>query len=92
MTSCIGRALGRFHHRVDCRMTGWQPRRGIYGRCSYPPLFNLMEYLGLQYVETYVSRHQNTAAQFIATRPIMDLCLAAKRRLGSWVSKWWWEQ
>ena len=47
---------------------------------------------GLQEVETYVSHHQNTVAQFIATRPIMDLCLVAERRPGSRVTKRWWEQ
>ena len=29
----------------------------------------------LQELETYSSRHQNTVSHFIATRPIMDLCL-----------------
>ena len=36
---------------------------------------------GMQEVETYISRHQNTVTQFIATRPIMDLCLVAERIL-----------
>ena len=47
---------------------------------------------GLQESDTYVSRHQNTVAQYIATRPIMDLCLAAKRRPGTRVEIRWWEQ
>ena len=47
---------------------------------------------GLHKVETYVSRHQNTVAQYIATRSIMDLCLAEKRRLGTRVAMRWWEQ
>ena len=47
---------------------------------------------GLQEVETYISHHQNTVAQYIATRPIMDLCLAKKRRPGPRVAKSWWEQ
>ena len=47
---------------------------------------------GLQEVETYSSRLHNTVTQFIVTRPIMDLCLAAERRPGSRVAKWWWEQ
>ena len=47
---------------------------------------------GLQEVETYVSRRQNTVAQYIATRLIMDLCLAAKRRPGPRVAMWWWKQ
>ena len=47
---------------------------------------------GLQEVETFVSLRQNTVTQFIATRPVVDLCLAAKRRPGPRVSNWWWEQ
>ena len=47
---------------------------------------------GLQEVETYVSCHQNTVAQYIATKPIMDLCLAAKRSPGPRVEMGWWEQ
>ena len=46
----------------------------------------------MQEVETYVSRRQNTVTQYIATRPIMDLCLAAKRRPGPRVTMRWWEQ
>ena len=38
---------------------------------------------GLKEVETYISCCQITVAQFIATRPIMDLCLAAEWRPGS---------
>ena len=47
---------------------------------------------GLQEVENYISRHQNTMVQYIATRPIMDLCLAAKQRPGPRVEMRWWEQ
>ena len=43
-------------------------------------------------VVTYISHRQNTVAQFIATRPIMDLRLEAERRMGSRVAKPWWEQ
>ena len=48
--------------------------------------------MGLQEAETYVSLCHNTITQYIATRSIMDLCLAAKRRPGPRVSKMWWEQ
>ena len=46
----------------------------------------------LQEVETYVSLRQNTFAQFIAARTIMDQFLATERRPGSRVDKLWWEQ
>ena len=44
---------------------------------------------GLQEVDTYVSCRQNMTAQYIETRPIMDLCLAADRILGTRVSNQW---
>ena len=47
---------------------------------------------GLQELETYVSHHHNTLAQYIATTTIIDLCLAAKWRLGARVEMQWWEQ
>ena len=47
---------------------------------------------GLQEVENYLYHHQNTVAQYIATRPIMDLCLEAKRKPGPIVTMQWWEQ
>ena len=58
----------------------------------YPPLEDATKEAILQEVETYVSRRQNTFAQFIATRPITDLCLAAEWRTGPRISNRWWEQ
>ena len=81
MTPRIGRMLGRFHHRMACRLTGkkpWQVRDGVW---LYPPMESATEEAGLQEVDTDVSRRQNTVAQFIATVPIMYLCLEAERRL-----------
>ena len=36
-------------------------------------------------------RRQNTVAQYIATRPIMDLCCQSSRRPGAQVYRRWWE-
>ena len=47
---------------------------------------------GLQEVETYVYLRQNTVAQYIVTRPIMELCLAGKQKTGPRVKIRWWEQ
>ena len=57
-----------------------------------PPLGEAMREAGLEEVETYITQRQNTAAQYIATRPILDLCEEAERRPGAGVSKRWWEQ
>ena len=43
----------------------------------------------LEIVEEYVMKRQNTAAQYIVKRQIMDLCEEAVRRLGAQVSKRW---
>ena len=48
--------------------------------------------VGLEEMETYISRRQNTSAQYISTRPILDLCLEAERRPRLWGPKRWWEQ
>ena len=40
-------------------------------------------------MEAYVLKGQNKVAQYIATRPIMDLCEETVRNLGMWVTKMW---
>ena len=47
---------------------------------------------GLKEVETYICHSHNTVTQFITTRPIMDLVLAALCRPGSRVANQWWEK
>ena len=90
-TPQIGRVLGGFHHRMALRITGKQPRQVRDGVWLYPLLEDAMAEAGLQEVETYVYRLQNTVRQFIATRPNMDLCLAVEKRLVPRVYNCWWE-
>ena len=40
----------------------------------------------------YVSRRQNTVAQFVVTRPIMDLFLAVEQILGQRFYRRWWDK
>ena len=44
------------------------------------------------WIRTSILRRQNTVAQFIATRPILDLCENSTRRQGARVAWRWWEQ
>ena len=37
-------------------------------------------------------RRQNTVAQYIVTRPILDIYERSARRPGTWLSWRWWEQ
>ena len=89
VTPHIGRILGGFHHRVSHRLTGRKPHQGRDNVWLYPLPEDAMVEAGLQDVETYTSRCHNTVTQFIVTRPIMNLCLAAERRQSSWVSRRW---
>ena len=59
-------------------------------RVDTPPLEDAMAEAGMQEVDTYVSLCHNTFTQFIATSPIVDLCLEVERRLGPQVSRSWW--
>ena len=43
-------------------------------------------------IRTSIFRRQNTVAQFIATRPILDLCEKAIRWPVARVPRLWWEQ
>ena len=61
------RALDRFHHRVAQRITERQPRIRGYERWDYPPLVEAMGGAGFKGIRKFVTRRQNTFAQYIAT-------------------------
>ena len=69
---------------------GTTTKEGVIWRLVLPLLEDEMVEAGLKEVETYVYRRQNTVAQYIATRTIMEMCLAEKRRPGPRVSMRWW--
>ena len=86
------RTLGDFHRRVSRRLGKMHPKMDGEGIYIYPLLDTYMKAVGMEYVDTFVLCSQNTVAQYIATRPILDLCLAAEIRPGEYLSMIWWEQ
>ena len=64
-------------------------RRDADGTCRYPSLSSTMAEAGLEEVDTYVIRIQNTAVQYIVTCLIMEIFLEAKNHPGKSVSKRW---
>ena len=74
------------------RITGRQPRRGRDGKWFYPSLEGAMKEAGLTDVQTSINRRQNTVAHYIATRPLLELCVGAKQREGARVTMRWWDQ
>ena len=86
------RALSAFIHGAARRLTGRQPRRGRDGKWHYPSLEGAMKEAELTDVHTSIQRRQNTVAQYIAMRPLLDLCEGARQREGARVTLRWWEQ
>ena len=66
-----------------------QQRRRDDGIWKYLPLEEAIKEVGLEEIEMYISRRQNTVALYIATRHIFDMCLEAARCKGSWVMGRW---
>ena len=92
LTLRMERDLDIFQHRVVQQITGRKPRRWGDGSWEYPTLAEAMGEAGFKGIKKYVTRRQNTVAQYIATQPIMELCKRAIRRPGARVSWQWWEQ
>ena len=86
------RALSSFQHTVAQRLTGRKTRRRGDIIWEYPSLEEAMSEVGFEGIGTYITRMQNTFAQYIAMQPILDLCEWSIRRPGERVSWRWWEQ
>ena len=92
LTPRMEKALESFQSRVASRITGRQPRQKEDGRWEYPPLEGALREAGMVGIRTSITRRQNTVAQYIATRPILDLCERATWRPVAHESRRWWEQ
>ena len=89
MTPRIERTLRGFHLRVYWCLAGMKPKRNTVGQWDFPNLGAKIPAAGLEEVDTYVLRSQNTIAQYIMTRPILEMCLSEERWLGMQVT-WKW--
>ena len=87
LTPRMERDLGSFQHRVARRIIGRQSRRREEGGWDCPPLTKAMEDLGFEEIGAYILKIQNTVAQYIATRPMLDLCERYVWRPRAWVSQ-----
>ena len=90
LTQRMEKALDRFQSRVARRLTGNQLRRRTDGVWEYRPLAEALGEAGLEGIRKSVTRRKNTVAQYIATRPILDLCERATQQAGARVSWRWW--
>ena len=86
------RALSGFLHGSARRFTGRQARREKDGDWHYPSLEGATQEAGLTDIRTSILKRQNTVAQYIATRSLLDLCEGARAREGAKVPLRWWDQ
>ena len=87
MTPRMGRSLRSFHHKVARWITWRQTKQQVYGIWDYPPLEKVMGEAGFEKMEAYLLKRQNMVAQYIATRPILDLCKDIFQRSRVWVAR-----
>ena len=92
VTPKMERALSGFLHGAARRLTGRQAWRGKNGEWCYPYLEGAMREAGLIDIRKSIENRQNTIAQYIATRPLLDLCEGARAREGGKVPMRWWNQ
>ena len=86
------RALSGFLHGAARMLTGRQAWRGRNGAWNYPSLEGGMREAGLTEIGKSIANRHNTVAQYIATRPLLDLCEEARAREGVRVPMRWWNQ
>ena len=90
MSPRIWRNLCGFIHWVILQLKGNHKRQKVDKSWSYLPLETVMGEAGLGGVEVHFARRQNTAAQFITTISIIDMCLMSERRSRVRVYQRWW--
>ena len=92
LTPQIERALDSFIHGDARRITGRQPQIGWDGKWYYPSLVGAMKEAGFTEIMKSITNRQNTVAQYIVTRPLLDLCEQTTQSGGGRVSRRWWDQ
>ena len=86
------RALNSFIYGAARRITGRQPLIGWDGTWFYPSLEGAMKEAGFTDVRTSINRRHNTVAQYIATRPLLELCKGTTQIGRARVKMRWWYQ
>ena len=91
MTPRLEKSLKSFHNQAVQRMAEMVPKRQHDGTWVYTPIREALAMVGLKDIGVYISHRKNMVAQYIATRPIMDLCLAEDWKPGLCLPRRWWD-
>ena len=85
--------LEGFHIRAAWRMTTeHRPRRGPGRTWVYPSSNDVLQEVGLQTMEAYITRRRQTIVAWVVDRPLYAACGEGVRKRGSPQHLWWWEQ
>ena len=86
------KVLEGFHHRVARRISGLVAQRVGDDEWYYPPIEDALEQAGLWPMREYIRRRQASITEWIANRPIYELCQEATPASGASRMLRWWEQ
>ena len=94
LNETILKELRGFHITAAYRMAKvHKPRKDEEGNWTYYPSKDVLEEVGLLTIDEYIEKRRNKVAEYIATRPVLDLCRGESRRPGTTHhKKFWWEQ
>jgi len=94
LTEAMYKLLEAFHHGVARQLTGHRARCCRVTRVwSALPIAEVLEQASFFTIREYISRRQEPAIEYIATRPIYQSARATQRRSGSSVKrKRYWTQ
>ena len=76
LTPSLLRRLEGFHIKAAWRMAAvHKPRKdAATGEWTYPRTEDVLEEVGLYPMEHYIRKRRDTVTQYLATRPILELC------------------
>ena len=66
--------------------------RGPTNSWTYPASSDVLTECGLQTIEEYVRRRQQSIAAWVVNQPLFAACWEGERRRGLPQHQWWWEQ
>ena len=92
VTDTMMKLLEGFHHMISRRILGMTAQRGAGGEWEWVPVEAALEEAGLWPTRESMRRRQATIVEYIADRPIYELCTGAERMEGSRRFLWWWDQ
>ena len=86
----LEKGIEGFCHRGVRRMAGMVPKRQWDETYVYPHIGSALAMVELEDIGVYIAHRQRTVVHYIATPPIMDLCLEEERKLVLQLSSKWW--